>query len=239
MTETINQTLQINNQIKNNLEEKQNNFLDSILGKAINTALDVGIRAVLPDFVEDQVINIKNNLFKYGLKDGIKQTVDDAINLGKSAIGIVTGKFENTEQVQDAIKQGGVIDGVSTVLDYTIDKAQKKGKIKSTVADMLETGKDVILKNIENNIENTMKKQNTTETTINENMENWEKAYQEKDFKSMEKEYKKIEKEIKELIPLENTIKKAREIENIHNLIKNNGQNFEITEQEKELAQKL
>lgn len=239
MTETINQTMQINNQIKNNLEENQNNFLDSILGKAINTALDVGIRAVLPDFVEDQVINIKNNLFEYGLKDGIKQTVDDAINLGKSAIGIVTGKFENTEQVQDAIKQGGVIDGVSTVLDYTIDKAQKKGKIKSTVADMLETGKDVILKNIENNIENTMKKQNTTETTINENMENWEKAYQEKDFKSMEKEYKKIEKEIKELIPLENTIKKAREIENIHNLIKNNGQNFEITEQEKELAQKL
>ena len=239
MEEAINQTMQINNQIKYNLEQNQNNFLDSILGKAINTALDVGIRAVLPDFVEDQVINIKNNLFEYGLKDGIKQTVDDAINLGKSAIGIVTGKFENTEQVQDAIKQGGVIDGVSTVLDYTIDKAQKKGKIKSTVADMLETGKDVILKNIENNIENTMKKQNTTETTINENMENWEKAYQEKDFKSMEKEYKKIEKEIKELIPLENTIKKAREIENIHNLIKNNGQNFEITEQEKELAQKL
>ena len=85
MTETINQTLQINNQIKNNLEEKQNNFLDSILGKAINTALDVGIRAVLPDFVEDQVINIKNNLLEYGLKDGIKQTVDDAINLGTSA----------------------------------------------------------------------------------------------------------------------------------------------------------
>ena len=173
------------------------------------------------------------------MKDGIKQTVDDAINLGKSAIGIVTGKFENTEQVQNAIKQGGVIDGVSAVLDYTIDKAQKKGKIKNTVADMLETGKDVILKNIENNIESTMKKQNTNETKISKDIENWEKAYQEKDFKSMEKEYKKIEKEIKELIPLENTIKKAREIENIHNLIKNNGQNFEITEQEKELAQKL
>ena len=104
---------------------------------------------------------------------------------------------------------------------------------------MLETGKDVILKNIENNIESTMKKQNTNETKINKDIENWEKAYQEKDFKSMEKEYKKIEKEIKELIPLENTIKKAREIENIHNLIKNNGQNFEISEQEKELAQKL
>ena len=55
----------------------------------------------------------------------------------------------------------------------------------------------------------------------------------------MEKEYKKLEKSLNKVIPLEETIKKAREIENIHNLIKNNGNNFELTQIEKDLAKKL
>ena len=48
-----------------------------------------------------------------------------------------------------------------------------------------------------------------------------------------------MERELKELIPIENTLKNARYIENIHNLIKNNGQNFELTKEELELARKL
>ena len=55
----------------------------------------------------------------------------------------------------------------------------------------------------------------------------------------MEKEYKKIEKEYKNLIPIENTINDIRKIEKLHNLIKNNGQNFELTQDEKELIEKL
>ena len=41
------------------------------------------------------------------------------------------------------------------------------------------------------------------------------------------------------IIPIENIIKETREVEVLHNLIKNNGQNFEITNIEKELAEKL
>ena len=55
----------------------------------------------------------------------------------------------------------------------------------------------------------------------------------------MESAYKKIEKEIKELVPIEKTISTAREIENLHNLIKNNGQNFNLTTEQLELAQKI
>ena len=55
----------------------------------------------------------------------------------------------------------------------------------------------------------------------------------------MEKVYKKLEESLKKIIPLEQTIKQAREIENLHQLIKNNGQNFDITEIEKNLASKL
>ena len=55
----------------------------------------------------------------------------------------------------------------------------------------------------------------------------------------MEKEYEKLEKELENLIPLENTINEARTIENLHNLIKNDGQDFNLTKEQLELAEKL
>ena len=51
--------------------KEQNNFLNSTVGKIINTAVDLGLRWVLPDFVENQVIDVKNSLIKGGLKEGI------------------------------------------------------------------------------------------------------------------------------------------------------------------------
>lgn len=55
----------------------------------------------------------------------------------------------------------------------------------------------------------------------------------------MEKQYKNLQKELKKIIPLENTIKEARNIENLHTLIKNKGGKFNLTNEEIELAKKL
>ena len=48
-----------------------------------------------------------------------------------------------------------------------------------------------------------------------------------------------LKMKIKEIVPIENTIKTARKIENIHNLIMNNGNNFNLSKDELELAKKL
>ena len=61
---------------------------------------------------------------------------------------------------------------------------------------------------------------------------NWRSFYENKDFDGMQREYSKLQKELKELVPLENTLKNARQVENIHNLIKNNGKNFNLSEEE-------
>ena len=50
---------------------------------------------------------------------------------------------------------------------------------------------------------------------------------------------KKIQEKLKELLPIENTLKEARVIENLHNLIKNNGQNFNLSQEQLELANLL
>lgn len=227
--------------IENNLEQgqEQNKFLETTLGKTINTGIDIGIRALLPDYIEEQIIDIKDNLINYGLKDGIKKSIDDAINVGKSAIGIVTGNFENISQAQTAIKNGGLIDNVSDLLDGVINKVQKEGLINSTVAKTIKQGKNSILNNVEKNIENTFNNQIKSLDYTQKYINNWKNYFDNKNFEGMEKEYKKIEKEINNLIPIEKTINEVRTIENLHNLIKNNGQDFNLSMEQLELAEKL
>ena len=231
------QNNELNNEV--NLEKEQNSCLDSAIGKAINTGLDIGIRALLPDLIEDQVISIKDNLLNYGLKEGISKTIEEAINFGKSSIGIVTGNFENISQVQLAVKNGGIIDSVSTLLDSVVDKVEEKGVISSNIADLIKRGKDTILNNVESNIEKTLTNQITSVENLENYINNWKEFYSNKDFDNMEIQYKKIENELSNLIPLENAISQARVIENIHNLIKNNGHNFNLSQTELELVKKL
>ena len=69
--------------------------------------------------------------------------------------------------------------------------------------------------------------------------DNWKEYFENKDFEGMEREYQKIKEKINELLPIENTLKEARAIENLHNLIKNNGQDFNLTDEQKKLANML
>lgn len=237
----INEIEQNNLGVENTIvnEKTQKNFLQTTLGKTINTAIDIGIKALLPDFIDEQVINIKNNLINNGLKEGINKTIDDAIDVGKSAIGIVTGNFENINQMQMAVKTGGIIDGVSSLLDTVVDKVKNTGLIDSNVARTIKQGKNVILNNVESNIENTFTDQLKSAEYTNKYINNWKNYYNNKDFEGMEKEYYKIKRELKNLVPLEQTINEAKTIENLHKLIRNNGQNFDLTQEQLELAEKL
>lgn len=235
--------LEKNNNIElNNLtinEQTQKNFLETTLGKTINTAIDIGIRAILPEFVEDQVINIKNNLFNYGLKDGITKTIDDAIDLGKSAVGMVTGNFENVAQMQSVVKSGGLIDGISSLIDTVLNKVKYSGALDNNVINIIKQGKNLILNNVESNIERKFNKQYEAIENMDKYINKWKDYYQNQDFNGMEKEYKKLEKQIKDIAPIEKTINEAKTIEVLHNLIKNNGQNFDLSSEELELVEKL
>ena len=231
--------LELDSTVTNNLEEEQVKFLDTTLGSAINNGIDVALRWLLPDYIEDTVIDLKDNLLNYGLKEGISETIQSVINTGKSAIGIFTGSFENVDQINTVIKSGGILDSVSDLLDDILDKIEESGKVNSTILDVIESGKDTILDNIEKNIESTLTSQITDSTALEEYMNNWKECYNNQDFDGMEKEYNKIQSKLKDLVPIETTINNARNIELLHNLIKNNGQDFNLTEEAQELATQL
>ena len=231
--------LNLNNNLELKNNNEQNNFLNTTLGKAIDNGIDIGLRCLLPDYIENQVIELKDNLINYGLKDGISKTVESVIDTGKSIIGIVTGNFENISQVKSAIKSGGIIDSISDLLDDIFDKVRDSGKVNDTIMDLIENGKDSILNNIENNIEDSLNKQIESIEDLEDYITNWKEDYNNKDFNSMEKEYKKIKNELKDLIPIQNTLNDANTIEILHNLVKNNNGNFNLSKEELELAENI
>jgi len=219
--------------------EKQNQFIETTLGKTINAALDIGLRWILPDLIEDQVIEIKDTLLKNGLKEGINKSIETAIDFGKSAFGIVSGKFDNISQLQTAVQKGGMIDTISDSLDSVLNYTVKKDIIPGTIARVIRSSKNTLLDNIQTNLGKTMTEQLRGIEKIDKYINNWNGYLKQEDFTGMQREYEKIREQLKVLVPLENTLQKARELENLHKLIKNNGQNFNLSEEEKILAEKL
>lgn len=238
--------MELANNLENNIYnspdvtlENQKSFLDTSIGKVVNIALDTGIRALLPDLIEEQIIDIKDEIINNGFKAGVTEAISSAVDLGKGLVGIFTGKFENISQVRNAVKNGGIIDGISNALDYALNFCSKFGKIPNTICSILKTGKNALLDNISSNIEKEFDNQINSLEKINTYINNWKSFYNNKDFQNMQKEYEKLEQEIKKVMPIENTLKEARSIENLHILIKNKGGDFNLTNEEIELAKKL
>ncbi|MDR0979153.1 MAG: hypothetical protein LBL91_04385 [Lachnospiraceae bacterium] len=225
--------------VEKSLTENQNSFLNSSIGSAINGAIDVGLKVVLPDFIENQVIDVKNTLINEGLQSGIKQAIDTAIDFGKSAIGIFTGNFENINQVEMAINKGGLLDTVSGLINNAVNSAVDKNLLSDGIGSLILSGKNFLLGTISDNITGVYNSQQDTLTNINTYASNWIEAFNNKDFDKMQGEYNKLEESFKELLPLEEIINSVRKIENIHNLIKNNGQKFDLSKEELELAGQL
>lgn len=233
----------IENNLNNNNEliktEEQTNFINTAVGQTVNFGLDIGLRAVLPDFIEEQIIDIKDTLLNEGLSEGIKKVVSSAVDFGKSALGIVTGNFESISQVQTAVKNGGIIDGVSDLVDNILSKTTSSGALSYGVANTIRRGKNVILDSITNKIEEEFNSQLDAAEKLQKYTNNWKEYYNLKDFEGMQREFEKIRDKLKILIPMENIIKQARTIENLHTLIKNNGKDFNLTEEQEKLASLL
>lgn len=236
----IEKNTKVENLVKNEVTvENQNKFLQTTLGKTINTAIDIGLRGIMPDLIENQIIDIKNILLTCGLKEGIDRAIKSAIDFGKSALGIVTGKFENLSQVHTAVKKGGIIDSISDVLDNVVSSASKNKLINKGTARFIKKGKNAILDTVSANIEDKFLEDVNSLEKVSKYISNWKNCYNLKDFEGMEREYNKLKKQLTTVIALEGTISEARKIENVHNLIKNKGINYELSEEERKLIEIL
>lgn len=214
-------------------------MLESKMGKILNSCLDAGIKAMCPNIIDDELIEIKDAVIENGIEGGIKEIITSVKDFGKSALGLITGNFESIEQIELAVKNGGVIDTVSDIIDLAIDSVTKNGKIDKDISKLIKKGKKAIVKDFTKSMSEDLLKEQKTLEKIEKYIDEWKEKYEQKDFEGMEKIYKKIERQINKVIPIKNVVENSKIIENLHNLIKNNDGKFELSEEELELAKKL
>lgn len=235
--------LNINNNTINNalskIEEKTQNFLETKLGQVVNNAIDFGIKAILPEWLENDIIDIKDKVFNDGFKEGVQLAIDKAINMGKAIEGIFTGNFESVSQIKAVIKSGGLLDTLSKLLDSVINYAKEEGLINSRTAKLIKSNKNLIMQNIENSIDNSLLDQAEAIGKIEGYIEKWQSYFENQDFINMKKIYNKIVKQMEDVVPIKRVLDKVEYVENLQQLIENNGNNFNLTEEELELANML
>ena len=173
------------------------------------------------------------------LKHSLDTAITSAVDFGKSIMGIFNGSFENVNQIQTAIGKGGILDNVSDLIDVSAKKAKEKGMISNSTLIAIKGGKDTIIKCIESNIENELENEIKSVKKVADYVEKWNLSYEQKNLEGMENSLRNMKKYLKEIVPLEATLKEARTVENLHSLIKSKGGDFNLSEEEIKLAEKL
>jgi len=235
----INNKQKIETNLNENIEQKQKSWTELELFKIIDNGLDVGIRTILPDFLEDAVIELKNMILNGGFEQTIGNTISKLVEISKENGLLVNDKFTSVEQVKNALVSANFINGIDSMLDKEIDKLNEKEIINKKSANKLKKEKDTIVEKIEDNFELSFNNQEIDVKKIENNISNWKNAFNNQDFNLMKKEYKEIKKLMKTVMPLESIIDEYKTIQNLQELIKNNGKNFDLSQEELELANKL
>ena len=189
---------ELGNKLINNedLKQLQEGFLQSKVGQIVNSAVDFGLREILPDFVEDEVLEVKDALITGGLKEGIDTAVENAINLGKNIIGIFNENYKNIDQVENSLKKGELIEGISSSIDFIVNKLEDSKIISTNVSDLIKNGKNLILGNVNNNMQNEFNNELKALKKIEKYIKNWEKHYSEKNIEGLNTEFNKIKKQL-------------------------------------------
>lgn len=216
-----------------------NNFFTTTFGKIINNSIENGIKSLLPEFIENDVIEIKNTLISHGVPEAIKQLVNKVMDLGKNTVETIKNGLANVGQLDEVFKEGNLINGVSEIIDFFTNIAEKNNLLSDNIIELIKNGKNIILNEVSSEIKKEINTENTNLKKLEDYNKKWRIAYNNKDFKTMEKNIKKINKLMENIAPIKNVINEANTIKNLHTLIENNGQNFNISIEEEEIAKLL
>ena len=214
---------QLTKDIKNNeISKNQNDFIGNMFKNAINFGVDLGLKSLLPDLIEDQVIDIKNSILEGGFKEGVNTLMKKVNEFKNSITGIFTGNFNNIQEINTATKQGGIIKTVSKGLSKGIDAGVKSGIIPKSIGGILKAGKTTMLNEFSNSLESQMRKEIQKFDTLNDLNKKWYDALDQRDFDKMTKYTEKISALSKDLVKFSNIINETKKIEELHNFIKEN-----------------
>lgn len=218
-------TLELNQEINNS----QTNFLNNILEKALNFGVNMGIKAITPDFVEDQVIEIKDNIIENGFEKTVSSLVNQVQDFGKNVMGLFNGNFNNSKELEQATKNVELYNMVEQLVNKGIDRAIKSKKINKDLGNFLKDTNSVIVENFSKDLNKSILKENKNFEKLDQYNKDWENAWLDRDIEKMEKALENINKMLEKLTKYKDPIIKADRLNELHNHIVKSG-NFDYQE---------
>ena len=220
------------------LDKSKNDFFNTTVGKVIDNTVNIAIKALVPDIIDDQVINVKDAIIEGGFKEGLEEIKRSGTNFKESIKGIITGEFKTIEQMKIAIKDGGILDFVSLCVDKGIKCLSEKTGIDKSTLNLVSSGKDLLVNQITSSIENKFTEQLEEIERLDKYCEEWKESYNDKDLGKINIVYEKIEDSLENVIQIESVLNKVNNIKNLNELITSSG-NFDLTDEELNLAKKI
>lgn len=219
-----------------NLEKEEKGFFDTTLGKIINTGIDFGLELLLPTSLEKPVMVLKDKLLQAGAKEKVRELSNTLQEKQKEQKTITSDPESILSQTKGLFKDKEVLNSISNILSEVFKTLSSKKVINKSMEKVLEKEKGKIMEHIEKQVDSEFSKQLKSINKLKTQISIWEKSYENQDLKTMKKQFEKIEKELEQTIPVENILKKARQIENIHVLLEKDPKKFSWSEEKLELA---
>lgn len=207
--------------------------------KIANNALNFGLKAILPDFIEDDIIQIKDSFINEGFEKGLEEAKEKAEEVWKSVKGVFTGEFDTVGEIQKLIQKNGILDTASDLVDKITKLLLSKKIINKTTYNLIKTGKKEILNALEGELNNYYKIDTYDLERLNEQIEKWQKNYNDSDYESMEKTAKTILNILDKVDQIEAVINKARNIQKVQKYIQEKGSKEKLTKAERKLIEAI
>ena len=218
-------------------EIKKDINIDLKLPEMLDNALDIGLRAILPDFIEEDVIEIKNAFIQEGFIAGIEQIVKKIEDIINSIKSLFKGEF--VDQIKKLVQKNGILSAGSSLIDTISKQLLDKKIISKKIYNMIKTGKNEILKALESELLKYYKEDENSLEKLKEDCQEWKENYTNKDYSKMKETMNKISKKIEQNKLIENIIKEARNIEKIEKYIEKSGSIENLSDNQKKFIENL
>ena len=209
------------------------------LSKVVNNALDIGLKAILPDVIEDEVIQIKDAFIQNGFVAGLEEAKQKVEEVYKSIKGLFTGEFDSLGEIKKLLQKNGILDTASTLIDKITKTLSDKKIINKSVSNLIKEGKKIILNALEGELKSYYKIDDYDLEKLQTQIDEWKESYKNNDIKTMEKIAKQITGTLQKNEKIEKVLTQAQNIEKAQNFIDQKGGIENITESEKQILEQL
>lgn len=202
-----------------NTVAKQNDNLNYILQNIINWSIDKGIKYLFPNLIGDKIVKIKNSILNSNTQEKITSGIQNIINMENKKSSISNKGNNDIQKIEEILNDPRTIEMLTEIVEKILNNMDNV-KIKD---------KSIVLKDIHKNLSKDITEQINSINNINNYSKDWYNFFEKENFNSMNKSFNKIKNELKNIAPIEEIIIKTKKIENLHELVKGKGGDFNIT----------